>query len=198
MLELDRLPEAPLVVGPETDSPGGVVVVLAGGCEWSGDYFLADLDGTVRAFAVYDDGSGSRLYVGGDFGTAGDRVVNYIARWDGTSWSPLGGPGGVVGASSNVNALAVYAGALYVGGGFTTAGGLAASHVARWDATGWSTVDGIDGQVNALIDHDDGSGSKLYAGGAFSHAGGESVGNIARWNGTSWETVGSGVVALPG
>ncbi len=33
-------PEGPLAVGPESESPEGVVVVLAGGCEWSGDYFL--------------------------------------------------------------------------------------------------------------------------------------------------------------
>ncbi len=198
VLELDRLPEGALALGPESDSSAGVAVALAAGCEWSGNYFFADLDGTVRAFAVYNDGSGSRLYVGGEFGAAGDQVVNHIARWDGTSWSPLNGPGGVVGTNSNVLALAVHAGALYVGGDFTTAGGLAASHVARWDAAGWSTLDGIDGPVHALISHDDGSGSKLYVGGAFSHAGGESVGHVARWNGTSWETVGSSVVAVPG
>jgi trimeric autotransporter adhesin len=198
VLELDRMPEAPLVVGPESDSLAGVAVVLAGSCEWSGDFFFADLDGTVRAFAVYNDGSGARLYVGGEFGIAGDRVVNHIARWDGTSWSPLSGPGGVVGANSNVLALAVHAGALYVGGDFTTAGGLAASHIARWGAAGWSTLEGTNGPIRALISHDDGSGSKLYAGGSFSTAGGVAVGNIARWNGTAWESLGTSVGSVPG
>src|SRR5690606_30859819 len=57
VVELDRLPEGPLVVGPESESSQGVAALLAAGCEWSGDFFFADLDGTVRAFAVYDDGS---------------------------------------------------------------------------------------------------------------------------------------------
>ena len=31
------------------------------------------------------------LIVGGNFLKAGGIIVNYIARWDGSSWRPLGG-----------------------------------------------------------------------------------------------------------
>ncbi|MCS7062410.1 MAG: hypothetical protein RMN25_14795, partial [Anaerolineae bacterium] len=44
--------------------------------------------------------------------------ADYIARWDGAQWHPLGG-----GLNSTVLALAVSGGQVYVGGWFTDAGG---------------------------------------------------------------------------
>jgi hypothetical protein len=61
--------------------------------------------------------SGSTLYAGGDFSTAGGTAANSIAQWNGSRWSALGS-----GMNSRVEALAVSGGALYAGGGFTTAG----------------------------------------------------------------------------
>ena len=37
----------------------------------------------VHALAV----SGSTLYAGGNFTTAGGNAANYIAQWNGSSWS---------------------------------------------------------------------------------------------------------------
>jgi len=45
---------------------------------------------SVRALAVFDDGSGPALYAGGDFTTAGGVAANRIAKWNGSSWSQLG------------------------------------------------------------------------------------------------------------
>ena len=42
-------------------------------------------EGVVRAISV----KGSDVYVGGRFKKAGDTTVNYIARWNGSSWSSL-------------------------------------------------------------------------------------------------------------
>src|SRR5438477_245468 len=43
--------------------------------------------------------SGGDLYAGGKFTTAGGSAANYIAKWDGSSWSALGsGIGGSVSA----------------------------------------------------------------------------------------------------
>jgi hypothetical protein len=45
------------------------------------------------------------LIAGGVFTTAGGMGANYVARWNGSIWQPLGG-----GMSSSVSALTVYNG----------------------------------------------------------------------------------------
>lgn len=88
-----------------------------------------------------------------------------------------------------VNSLAISGGNVYAGGGFTTAGGIAVDHVARWDGAAWSSVgSGIDAELRALA----ASGNELFAGGRFAIAGGHPANNIARWDGTRWSALGSG------
>src|SRR5262245_16609793 len=49
--------------------------------------------------------------------------------------------------------------ALYAGGFFNDAGGVPASHVAKWDGHCWSPLgSGLDGMVFALAVFDDGTG----------------------------------------
>ncbi len=143
-------------------------------------------DSQVRAAVV--DGSGN-LFIAGDFTIVGDTLANHIAKWNGSSWSPLGS-----GLNDWVLALAVSGSNLYAGGYFTTAGGSAASHIAKWDGSGWSELgSGMDNLVYTLA----ASGSDLYAGGQFSAAGGSAANYIARWNGSSWSAVGSGMGGDP-
>jgi len=99
-----------------------------------------------RVSAVAAGGSGS-VYAGGNFTTAGGVEVNYIAKWDGVTWSALG-----TGMDDDVWALTVDSlGDVYAGGYFTTAGGVAANYIAKWDGTAWSTVGtGTDSGVRAL------------------------------------------------
>ena len=152
----------------------------------------------VRALAVYDDGSGAALFVGGEstMTEAGGVVVNRIAKWDGFVWSALGE--GVSGGSGiQVSALAVYddgsGDALYAAGQFTTAGTVAASNIAKWDGNAWSPLgSGVNNRVSALTVFDDGSGAALYAAGQFSVAGGVPTNSrVAKWNGSAWSAVGS-------
>ncbi|MCH9057150.1 MAG: hypothetical protein IIB55_00825 [Planctomycetes bacterium] len=73
------------------------------------------------------------LIVGGNFTTAGGMEANYIARWDGTAWSPLGsGMGGFPAPLLSVYTLTEYNGELIAGGWFTTAGGQVSAYWARW------------------------------------------------------------------
>jgi hypothetical protein len=92
----------------------------------------------VYALAV----SGSTLYAGGYFTTAGGSAANYIAQWNGSSWSALGsGMNRWNGTNSApVNALAVSGSTLYAGGYFTTAGGSAANNIAQWNGSSWSAL----------------------------------------------------------
>jgi trimeric autotransporter adhesin len=161
---------------------------------------------TISTLTVFDDGSGGgpALYAGGDFAFAGGIPANRIAKWDGTSWSSLG-TGSANGVNSSVRALMVFddgsggGPALYVGGGFWTAGGIPANRIAKWNGTAWSSLgtgsaNGVSGSVSALEVFDDGlgGGPALYAGGSFESAGGVPANRIAKWNGTSWSSLGTG------
>jgi hypothetical protein len=161
--------------------------------------------GRVNAVTAYDpDGSGLRppqLIAAGEFFTAGGEAANCIARWDGTTWAPLGS-----GMNDRVFALTTYdldgAGPqppqLIAGGAFTTAGGVLANRIARWDGTTWASLGSeMNGAVFALATYDpDGSGplsAQLIAGGGFTTAGGVTANRIARWDGTTWVPLRSGM-----
>jgi len=170
------------------------------GAQWSA---LAGLSGegmnnTVYTLAEYDDGTGNALYAGGVFTSAGGVTVNRIAKWDGAEWWVLDGPSGE-GTNDIVRVLAAYddgtGAALYAGGNFLSAGGVAVNGIARWDGTQWSALVGpsgvgTDGSVNALAVFDDGTGPALYAGGSFTEAGGQPANFIAKWDGAEWSVLG--------
>jgi hypothetical protein len=151
------------------------------------------MNNIVRALAVDSQTTGCTtsgnpcLYAGGDFTTAGGLTANYIAKWNGGSWSALGS-----GLNGQVAALALdTSGNLYVGGNFTNADGLSVNYIAKWNGASWSSLgSGMNGQVNALaVD----SAGNLFAGGVFTTAGGVAANYIAKWNGTSWSNLGSGM-----
>ncbi len=139
--------------------------------------------------------STSELYAGGAFWTAGGSNVNYIAKWDGSIWWPLGS--GMSGGDGfpYVLALAASGSNLFAGGRFTIAGGKAANCVAKWDGTTWTPLaGGVDGYVRALAI----SGSNLYAAGDFNmgtNTGGTAIlaSCIAKWDGSIWSVLASGV-----
>ncbi len=153
--------------------------------------------GRIRALAEFDDGSGVALYAAGSFGFAGGVPAHNLAKWDGTSWSPLGVgvSNDAAGNGGEVTALNVYddgsGSALYAAGEFQYAGGTPARRIAKWNGASWSSVGvGFGANVNALVSHDDGSGLALYAGGDFDHISGDAFRYIARWTGSTWEALG--------
>lgn len=169
---------------------------------WNGTYFTTVgpaaqngiVGSQVAALAVFDDGSGPALFMGGLFFSAGGVPAKSIAKWDGSTWSALGS--GVDGGTLNVvDALTVFddggGSALYAGGNFANAGGIPSRNVARWDGAGWSGLGGGVGDYYAfaLAGFDDGSGPALYAGGSFNTAGSGSAQRLARWRGSSWSAL---------
>jgi hypothetical protein len=101
----------------------------------------------------------------GDHGTAGSRALNLSA-----------------------SALEATPSALYVGGKFTDAGGIAtADRIAKWNGSSWSAVSSstqqiTSGEVFAIAL----AGGKVYAGGTFD-AGTAGAHNLAVWDGTNWK-----------
>jgi trimeric autotransporter adhesin len=133
----------------------------------------------------------TELFAGGTFlEVGGDHLkeANNIARWDGVSWSALGGEG-AVGVNGTVAALAASSEGLYVGGRFTAAGGQPAMHAARWNGSTWSALGaGVDAAVGAILVRD----GDVYFGGGFVSAGGEPAKHVARWDGAAWSNLASG------
>jgi hypothetical protein len=86
---------------------------------------------TIYALSVVKDSSGSALYAGGDFHTAGGLPAEYVARWDGSGWSALGS-----GTFYYVNALTSFddgsGPALIAGGPFMSCPDSGDSYVAKW------------------------------------------------------------------
>ena len=155
-------------------------------------------DSSVRALAVFDDGGGPALYVGGSFNTSGGVTASGVAKWNGNTWSAIPGTPNN-GNFEKVHALAVFddgtGPALYAGGTFASFGSLPwAQNIVRWDGTTWSNLhgpysSGTNSGVYSLAVFNDGTGAALFAGGSFDTAGGVRVNGIAKWNGTDWSAL---------
>lgn len=141
--------------------------------------------GSVNAISVAPSGD---IYVGGQFTTAGDIFVKYIAKWNPVtnSWSRLQ-CGTSDGVNGTVSAIAVSGDMVFVGGQFTALGnGTPAGHIAIWNSSGgnWSTLasgtsNGVNGNVNAIAL----CGNDLYIGGNFTALNDGTAANyVASWN----------------
>jgi len=120
------------------------------------------------------------LYAGGSFTKSGATTLNHIAKWDGTTWSPLGT--GLIGTSTaSVSAIAVTGNNIYVTGAFTNAGGIIVSNVAKWDGTAWSAM-GNGTELGRAASAVAASGDDVYVGGNFNFAGDKPSQFIAHWN----------------
>jgi hypothetical protein len=131
-----------LFVGGEFYTAGDVAtpnIARWDGSDWHA--LGAGLNSRVDALAVFDDGTGPALYAVGNFLSSGATPLEHIARWDGASWTSVGG--GFAGNFGSYHfGLQVFddgsGPALYAGGNFTSAGGVPAERVARWNGTSWS------------------------------------------------------------
>ena len=137
--------------------------------KWNGSSWSAlgsGVNNWIYALAV----RGNEVYVGGDFTSAGGVSAMRIAKWDGSSWSALGTgiSGGVM--FKTVNAIGISGTDVFVGGDFTSAGGVSAKSIARWDGSTWSALgSGVDNWGIQAITV---SVSDVVVGGWFSTAGG--------------------------
>ena len=158
---------------------------------WDNRFGIPGVEGgEVTAVAVADNGD---IYIAGRFTEAGNVKANYIARWDGAQFHPLGN--GLDGAP---DAIAVDGNNLYAVGGFASAGNVSANGIAFWNGTEWSAVGTGDGATDKY----GGRGwlraaavynGSLIIGGQFVKVDGVDANNIAAWNGANWQPLGMGV-----
>lgn len=149
----------------------------------------------VWAIAAVD----GEVYAGGHFTSAGSATAHHLAQWNGRAWAPMTSDTITVvndnGTDGAIFAMVASGDDIYIGGDFTTVGGVRANRVVRWNrsARRWSALGaGIDGDasfVRALLVR----GSDLYVGGVFASAGGVAAPGIARWNGSAWSALAGGV-----
>ena len=198
-----------LIAAGYFDSAGGVAgtekLARWDGSQWhSMDAQSMTFLNSMWDLEVWDDGTtGEQLYIAGNYvGLNGQVGLDHIAKWDGSTYTPVGG---TIGGAVPLIVLDLHVSdltgseLLYAGGRFLTIGGNAALNIASWDGTAWSDLDGgltrTSGftQVLHMTTWDDGSGPALYVGGRFNIAGGSSVStNVAKWDGTSWSSMGDG------
>ena len=116
--------------------------------------------------------------------------LDKVAIWDGRNWAGLPGTSSAE-LKRTVHTIVASETDVYVGGDFTSIGGVSANRVARWDGRRWSPLGG--GITNGVVYAIAVKGSDVYVGGSFTSASGISVNRIARWNGRAWSSPGSGV-----
>ena len=134
--------------------------------------------------------SGSKVYVGGFFNTAGEKMTNNIAMWNGSKWESLGN-----GINGHVTTIITNENIIYASGLFTKAGNVNANNIAKWNGSKWESLgSGIDLSLDSnFIGSMAVDGNDLYVGGNFYKAGNVNVSNLAKWNGTNWENFQGGV-----
>lgn len=132
---------------------------------------------------VYKD----ELYVAGTFSKSDNpnNPGNYIAKWNGLSWSDVGGGVlGLNGSNGQIYDMIIHDNKLYVAGVFSSAGGIPSQYISVWDGNFWcgsgSTFNNIITSVGFLND-------TLYVGGGFTAIDGDSsCFYIAKWNGGNY------------
>ncbi|MBI1383076.1 MAG: hypothetical protein GC161_18565 [Planctomycetaceae bacterium] len=161
-------------IGGSGDQGNGLWSVLGSG-----------IDGPVRSLAVFDDGSGARLYAGGQFTAAGGAAAQNVASFADGTWQA---PAGLTGPAAVVERLHVHddgsGPALYAGGDFDFAGGVAADGVARFDGVSWSVLGGgLGGTGRALASFATSAApAQLFVGGNFASQPDTGDRNLARWS----------------
>lgn len=168
---------------------------------WDGSTWSAMGSGTNGP--VYDMAvQSARLYVGGSFDSIAGTTVSNIASWDGTTWNDLNGGAGPSDYPGKVTRVVVYDGDIIAAGYFLSAGSVAVKHIAAWDGTSWSDMDGGITHSDPYQEHRVSTltawNNTLFIGGLFDSVGGVAVRNYATWNGSTWALIGNGFVNTSG
>jgi|GEM_PF-4291461 len=135
-----------------------------------------DFNGSINCQVTDDNGN---LYVAGYFTNQNRKY--YVAKWDGVSWSVLGGENNSTFNSPIESIISDDKGKLYVCGQFSNQNGKA--YIAKWDGSKW--IEYIVGSPNNFIQQI--KGIKFNKVGEIYCISEKDNGRgVFKWNGTSW------------
>lgn len=142
--------------------------------------------GSVDHARLWDpDGAGPlspRLLLGGGFLVAGSVVGNHLVAVDTQTGQYSSFGSGLTGSSQFTSVRTTTTmpnGDLVVGGLFTSAGGVPAANIARWNGSAWASMGSWSNWVLASAATTSGD---VFAGGTAS--------GVRRWSGSSWVSIG--------
>jgi len=145
---------------------------------------VAGVNNIVNCMAFDANGD---LYIGGNFTNLGSANGNRIIKITDLDGTPIANALGT-GTNGSVYTIAIAPdGDVYVGGLFTSAGGVAnTAHIAKWNGTAWSPLaTGLNNEVYTLAFAPSGD---LYIGGSFTNT---AYPYLCKWNGASFSVVGT-------
>jgi len=132
-----------------------------------------------QAYVYAIEDFNDEIYVGGIINQSGAIPVNGICRWMNGAWYDVGG--GLDGVLPKVNCLLNKDGYLFIGGLFSSAGGVSITQsLCKWDGVNLSSAWGdlhSGGQVFCMAEYND----ELYIGGNFPMVGLSLARNIAKY-----------------
>ena len=133
----------------------------------------------VQAFTIYQ----GDLVAGGSFDLAGGEEAHFIARWDGSTWHPVGSGLQKI-DFGGIYDFTIYEGNLVAAGRFNMADG-ETTHAARLINGEWQPMGtGISAGALEIFE------GELYVAGLFINEDSELENRIARWDGSAWQPVG--------
>lgn len=157
-----------------------IVVYEEGGWVPVGAGAASFFDPTAFALELFDTGSGQRLCAARSDDSIGSNLR--VDCWDGADWATLGSAS----AFGSISDLYAFddgtGGALYVGGGFDSIGGVASPNLIRYRGGAWESVrQCISGSVRAIGSHPLPVEDALVIGGYFRDLGGPDGDRVAQW-----------------
>ncbi len=169
---------------------------------WRPGFHVNDLPSSyTQSLAVYDDGSGPALYVGGRFSAAGDVATGNIVKWTGSNWvrvsQSMQVAPGIDPRYAGVRAMLAFDpdgpgpqnAQLIAAGEFAMIDGLVANRIAAWDGQEWHALgQGLPSSCAALTEFE----GRLVATGGGSGSGFPPP-YLLQWNGQDWQDVGGGI-----
>jgi hypothetical protein len=194
-----------------TKSPFTVIVasiifsLLLSSCKFSGNvpdpltltdpttptvtYAWSALGSGVGADAYYEEvtalafDASRNLYAGGSFSKIGAENANNIAKWNGSSWSPLGSGLGTAVTDRVDDLVFDSSGNLYACGSFNS-GWSAAKGLGMWNGSTWSPFGSYPTDASDARSLYGAPSEKLYV--SFYQDAAPAKGFVASWSGSSW------------